>query len=307
MQQFKIYGAVVLAMIFWAFSFIWTQMAIESFPPVTLVGLRLVIASLILYVYGKMTGKLQPLRKKDVSAFLLLSFFEPYLYYMGETYALTMMSPTLVSVIIATIPLFAPVFAYLILKEKLTKSNIVGILVSIAGVLLVIYIPGAGLYADLTGIVLVFVAVFSAVFYAITLRKISSYYSITSIILYQSVIGIGFFLPTFLITDLSSVPNMQIMLQPVLALLMLSVFASVLAFVFFGGVVRKIGISKTNVFVNLIPVFTAVFSWLLLDQYLTFTQWMGIVIVVLGLFVSQISRKKQVSVKLETIAKVTDY
>ncbi len=282
-------------------------MAIESFPPVTLVGLRLVIASGILYLYGKATSKLQPLRKKDIPAFILLSFFEPYLYYMAETYALTMMSPTMVSVIIATIPLFAPLLAYLILKERITKSNIAGIMVSISGVLLVIYIPGAGMSADIVGVLLVFIAVFSAVFYAITLRKISTYYSITSIILYQSIIGVGFFFPTFLITDLSSVPTMHIMLRPVLALLMLSLFASVLAFVFFGAVVRTIGIAKTNVFANLIPVFTALFSWLLLDHFLTFTQWMGIVVVVLGLFVSQISRRKAVSVKLETIAKVTDY
>ena len=135
MQQFKMYGAIVMAMVFWAFSFIWTRMAIESFPPVTLVTLRLILATLILYTYARATGKFQSLRKEDVRMFILLAFFEPFLYYMGETYALTMMSPTLVSVIVATIPLFAPILAYFMLGEKVTKSNVAGIIVSIAGVL----------------------------------------------------------------------------------------------------------------------------------------------------------------------------
>ncbi|MDX9749414.1 MAG: DMT family transporter [Paludibacter sp.] len=307
MQQFKMYGAIVLAMVFWAFSFIWTRMAIESFPPVTLVTLRLILATLILYAYARATGKFQSLRKEDMRMFILLAFFEPFLYYMGETYALTMMSPTLVSVIVATIPLFAPVLAYFMLGERVTKSNVAGIIVSIVGVLLVIYVPGSGMYAEIWGVVLVFLAVFAAVFYSATLRRISAHYSIINIILYQSFIGLAFFIPAFLLIDLSSISTMQVSTQALGALLMLAVFASVIAFVFFGSVVRKIGIAKTNVFVNLIPVFTAIFSWLLLDQYLTFTQWMGIVVVVMGLFVSQINRRSRKTEKIETLTQVTEF
>jgi len=39
--------------------------------------------------------------------------------------------------------------------------------------------------------------------------------------------------------------------------------------------------------VNLIPVFTAILSWVILDEILTLSKWIGIVIVVVGLFVSQ--------------------
>jgi len=106
---------------------------------------------------------------------------------------------------------------------------------------------------------------------------------------------------------MKNIGDVNLTTQSLGALIMLAVFASVIAFVFFGSVVRKIGIAKTNVFVNLIPVFTAIFSWLLLDQYLTFTQWMGIVVVVLGLFVSQINRRSKKMEKIETLTKVTEY
>jgi len=76
------------------------------------------------------------------------------------------------------------------------------------------------------------------------------------------------------------------------ALLMLSVFASVIAFVLFAGAVRQVGVAKTNVFINLIPVFTAIFSWLILDEMITRSKWFGIFIVVVGLFVSQWGKMK---------------
>ncbi len=307
MQYVKMYGSIVLAMIFWSFSFIWTKVAMESFQPVTLVTMRLILASILLLLFSKFTGKLQRIKKKDIKWFFLLALFEPYLYYMGETYGLTMMSPTTASVIIATIPLFAPVLAYFMLREKITWTNILGILVSICGVMLVIYLPGSGMEAGFWGIVLMFLAVFAAVFYAATLRKISMHYHTVNVIMYQSIIGLVFFVPTFMVTDFSSISTLQITAKSLEALIMLSIFASVLAFVLFAWVVRKIGVAKTNVFVNLIPVFTAVFSWMLLDQYLAFSQWMGILIVVAGLFVSQLTRRKKVSLKIEEISKASGF
>jgi len=272
-----------------------------------LVTLRLIIASILLFTYAKATKKFQYVRLKDLKWFILLAFFEPYLYYMGETYSLTLLNPTLVAVIIATIPLFAPIVAYIMLGEKVSKMNILGIIISLLGVLLVIYSPGMGLDGSVWGILLVFLAVFAAVFYAATLRKISSYYKTVNIIFYQSLIGLAFFIPTFLVTDLSSIETLKISYKSMEALLMLAIFASVLAFVLFAGVVRKVGVAKTNVFVNLIPVFTAIFSYLIFNQYLTYNQWIGIAIVVSGLFVSQLGKKKKDQIKIEEIMKVTEY
>jgi drug/metabolite transporter (DMT)-like permease len=60
----------------------------------------------------------------------------------------------------------------------------------------------------------------------------------------------------------------------------------------FAGVVRKIGVARTNVFVNLIPVFTAIFAWWILNENLTLVKTVGIAVVVFGLFVSQMGKFK---------------
>jgi drug/metabolite transporter (DMT)-like permease len=274
-------------MVFWSFSFIWTRVAILSFPPMTLITLRLIIASVLLFVVAMVSGKFQKLRRKDFKLFLLLAFFEPFLYYVGETFGLTMVESTLAAVIVSTIPLFAPMLAFLILRERIGWANIVGIVISLVGVFFVIYQPGGGFTTNPWGVALLFLAVFAAICYATTLRKISTYYSTFNVIFYQSFIGLFFFIPTFFLTDFSTVMSIHVSKESLLALIMLSVFASVVAFVLFAGAVREVGVTRTNVFVNLIPVFTAILSWLILDEIITVSKWFGILIVVLGLFISQ--------------------
>ena len=287
LKSFKLYTSIVLAMVFWSFSFIWTRVAIESFPPMTLILLRLIIASVLLYGVSKISGKFQRLRRKDLKWFLLLAFFEPFLYYVGETYGLTMVKSTLASVIISTISLFAPVLAFVVLRERIAWANIIGILVSLVGVFLVIYEPQGGFNAHPGGVALLFLAVFSAICYATILRKVPTYYSTLNVIFYQSILGLIFFIPTFFLTDFSTIQNLKVSNESLLALVMLAVFASVIAFVLFAGAVRQVGVTRTNVFVNLIPVFTALFSWILLNEIISVSKWVGISIVVFGLFVSQ--------------------
>ena len=156
MQKLKTYSAISIAMLCWSFSFIWTRQAIESFNPVTLVMFRLVIATALLFAVSWLSGRLQKIRKQDMKWFFLLAFFEPFLYYMGETYGLTMVESTLASVIIATIPLFAPILAFFLLREKISIASIIGILVSLSGVFIVIYNPKGGFTANPVGIMLLF-------------------------------------------------------------------------------------------------------------------------------------------------------
>lgn len=297
MPTIKNYIAIVFAMIFWSVSFIWTRIAIDSFQPVTLISLRLLIASVLLFIVIASARKLQKIRWTDLKWFVLLAFFEPYLYYMGETYGLTMVESTLASVIVSTIPLFAPILAFFVLKERISMANILGIFVSLGGVVLVIYEPNGGFSANPLGVTLLFLAVFAAICYSAILRKISSHYKTINIIFYQSIIGLFFFIPTFFVTDFGSLQQIVITRDAIVSLLMLSVFASVIAFVLFADVVRKIGVARSNVFVNLIPVFTAIFAKIFLNEDLNWLKAIGIVVVVAGLFVSQFAGTKLKQIK----------
>jgi len=75
--------------------------------------------------------------------------------------------------------------------------------------------------------------------------------------------------------------------------LALAVFCSSLAFVAFTIATREIGVSKANVFANLIPVFTGIFSFLVIGETLNLQKIIGIVVVVAGLFFSQLKKSIQ--------------
>ena len=287
-----VYTAITLAMIFWSFSYVWTNIAIRSFTVLTLLESRLLVSSILIFLFGKLTKQLQLPRREDIKWFLLLALFEPFLYFIGETYGLTRISPTIASVMLATIPLFAPFSAYFLLKEKVSWANIAGIVVSFAGIITIVTVSSDTAAAtDPIGISLIAFAVISAIFYATILKKLSAHYNGITLITYQNIIGFFYFLPLFLGIEAPHLGEIVWRTDSIVCMLLLALFASFIAFVLFAEAVRRIGVTRSNVFCNLLPVLTAIFSALILHEVLPAQQIIGMVIVITGLFVSQISKK----------------
>lgn len=283
----------MLSMLFWAFSFVWVKEAYETFGPVTTIFLRLVISSLILMSFLKITGKLKPIDKADIKLILMLAFFEPFLYFMSESFGLKMVSSTLASVIISTIPIFSSIFAFLFLKEKISVLGIIGIVISFTGVGFLIFDNGFSLSAPALGIILMFIAVLSTIGYSLTLKNLAQKYSPVNIIAYQNAIGIFMFLPVWLFVEAGSITSLEYKSKSVFAIIELAIFASTIAFILFTKAIKVLGVAKTNMFINLIPVFTAVFAWWVIDEQLTSQKVTGILIVISGLFISQIRKRRR--------------
>jgi len=175
----------------------------------------------------------------------------------------------------------------------MTLWNFIGILISFSGVTLVIYEIGRGITASPLGVMLQFSAVFSAIAYTVVLRKISTRMNNLSIIFFQNLIGAIYFLPFWFIFEKNRLVATPVDIKAILAILKLSIFASTVAFIFFSYSVRHMGITKANLFVNVIPVCTAIFAWIILNDQLTLQKFIGIVVVIAGLFIAQLKFKKQ--------------
>lgn len=211
---------------------------------------------------------------------------------MGESHGLTYVSSTVAAVIVATIPLLSPIAAWYFFREKVTWKNIAGFALSFVGVALVVLNGSFRFDAPPIGIALEFLAVFSAIAYSIVLRKLVFRYNTFTIIAYQNLIGIFFFLPFWLIFDLKEFLATPFHPQAFRAILLLAVFASTLAFMLFTQSIRKIGVNRSNTFVNIIPVFVAVLSFFVLNEELGFQKIIGIIVVIAGLFLAQTRRRK---------------
>jgi len=291
----RTYGAVILSMIFWSFSFIWFKVANETYHPVTIVFIRLLFSIILLSAFLFLTDNFVKIQKKDRKLFLMLALFEPFFYFLGESFGLTYVSATAGSVLISTIPVFATIGAWIFFSERLKFINYAGIILSFLGVLIFIINRDGTLSYNIKGLALMTLAVISAVGYNLTLSRLVGSYSPVYIVNVQNVIGAVLFLPIFLITDLKHFISTPFTFGNFVPIIELAVFASCGAFILFAWSVKNMGITKANVFSNCIPVFTAVFSFIILGDKLTLQNIAGMIIVIAGLFLSQMnSRKKSI-------------
>ncbi|HPR56992.1 MAG TPA: DMT family transporter [Bacteroidales bacterium] len=286
------YILVILSMVFWGFSFVWSTIVLRYYDPVTTVLLRLILSSAIMFGGLKLFGRLQKIQREDYRLFLLSALLNPFLYFLGENYGLKYSSPTISAVIIATIPLFTPILGYLAFREKMTPLNVAGLFLSFFGVLFMLVDSNLSFSASPVGIAWLFMAVITAVFYAVLLKKLAFKYDAFTIIATQNLIGAFFFLPLFFVLDFREFIHVIPTTELIVSLLLLAFFASSLAFTFFTIGAHELGISKTSLFSNLIPVFTAVFSWLILNEQFEMQKIGGMALVLSGVLLSQVTGKK---------------
>jgi len=294
-NKFRIYGGIFLAMLFWAFSFIWFKIANKTFQPITIVFLRLIIAIIILTSYLLIKKKFEKIRKEDRKMFLMLATFEPFLYFLGESFGLTYVSATVGSVLISTIPVVATIGAWLIFRERLKIINYIGIIVSFAGVVIFVMNKDGALIFNMKGLALLMLAVFSATGYNLTLSRLVGRYEPVFIVNVQNIMGAILFLPVFIIFNLKTFLNTPFTPGALTPVIELAVFASCGAFILFAYSVRNLGITRANVFTNFIPIFTAFFSFLILGDKLTIQNIAGMMIVIAGLIMSQMNGRPKKS------------
>ncbi len=291
------YISLFFAMLFWGASFVLTKHLLIDFNPIFIIFARLLISSLIFVTTTLILFKRKFfIHKKHFILFISLAFFEPFVYFIFETYSLKMIDPSIVSVIIATIPLFMALFAFYFLKEFLTRKNMFGVVLSVFGIVIMLFPEFYGSTINFLGVGLAFGAVFSTIGYNYFLQKVPHQYSSLLVITWQNLIGLAAFIPILLIMNTKTELKLQFDslgdYKNLLFLILLAVFCSSIAFILYIKGVRAIGTARSNIFTNLIPVITASISFFLFDEAITWNKVIGIITVISGIFLVQMRSKR---------------
>ena len=306
--QYLAVVALIISMIIWSVSGIAIKHALAVLPPFTLIVLRFVPSVLLMLVIGLIWRNsplfgLQKMELRDLPLFLIAGFCQPFLYYLLETFTYDALnSPTIAETLLSTSPLLSPLFAAVLLRERVTKYNIIGIIISTMGVF-VLTLVGTTNYAigNYWGILLAFAAVSAAVIDSIMMRKVPARYSSLSFIFYAQLISLLFFIPIWfwkegigavLALDLSQRSTLHSPLSvALLCVAYLTVFASVIAFILFCFALRKVGVTSANAFNNIRPAFTALWMFMFFGEHLPAVKWVGMILIIFGLFVCQKQEK----------------
>lgn len=284
--------AGVIAMIIWGLSFIWSTQVYRNLNPTATIFLRLVIATIFFTAILFIFGFNEKVERKHLGLFALAAMFEPFLYFIFEGYGLKHTSPIIGSAIIAMIPLVTPVAATIFLKEKLSLMNILGFIVSFVGVMIMLINKDLEFVASTKGVIFLFCAVIVAVGYSISLAKLTRLYKPLTITWMQNIVGMIYFLPMTIIMEQFEPSNFGNVSEYIIPLVCLGVLCSAVAYSLWAFAFSKLGASRANVYSNLIPVFTGIFSFILGIEMLSSNKIIGIVLVVVGLVFSQIRKKE---------------
>lgn len=291
-----IYIASVFAITLWGMSYIWTDKLIAlGIPIFYFVFVRIFLAGIILFLFNTAYARIKRIQKQDWPKFLLLAFFEPFIYFICETYGLKLTgSPTLSAMVIATIPIFSIGAGIIFFKEKVSFINIIGVLATLIGIVMVAMAKGELGENFIWGVALLLTAVVSEVGHASITKSLSGNYSSQIIVMYQFLIGSVYLLPMFLWKGLDGF-SIETHFSPEVwyPIICLAVLCSSLAFSLWVSTIKNLGVAKSSIFSALIPVAAAIIAWILGHELLNSRQWTGIIISSLGVILSQYTIKKR--------------
>jgi drug/metabolite transporter (DMT)-like permease len=196
------------------------------------------------------------------------------------------------SIIVATIPLFVPFGMAAAYKEKVRGVTLIGILMSLIGLSVMLFLGGENnLDMNPRGIAWLFGAVLTAVVFTIVLVKLVGRYKPFTITAYQNLFGCLYFIPLMLLIDGGNLPLLSYSPKMIGLLVVLGVFCSTVAYVFYNMGVEHLGATSACIFTNAIPVFSLIAAILIGQETLTWSKPVGIVIVIAGVVIAQIPPK----------------
>jgi len=275
-------------MFIWASSFIALKAAMEDLGPFTVIFLRMIIASLC-FVYFIKSFLKYDFSKKDIKFILLLALFEPCLYFIFESKALQLTSASQAGMITSLMPIITAMAAGYFLKEIISKQLIFGSLIAMSGAIW-LSLQGVTTVSSpnpLLGNFLELLAMVCGAGYTITARYLSDKYSALFITAIQAFMGAIFFTPLF-IYEYFTIP-LNITMNSFLWVLYLGVVVTLAGYGLYNYALTKIQASKAAVFVYLIPVFTLILAYFVLNEKLSALEFIACFVILFGVFLSEVS------------------
>ena len=278
--------AIIIAMILWASSFIALKLAFRSYHPMVVIFGRLAVASICFMLFIRQF-KTTRYRSGDWKPILFMALCEPCLYFLFEAKALEQTTASQAGMISALLPLMVAVAARIFLKETITLRTVSGFIMAIIGA---IWMSVGGEASDdapnpVLGNFLEFIAMMCAVGYIITLKRLTERYSPFLMTAFQAVVGSLFYFPILLLP--STVLPVHFDLGGTIAVVYLGAFISFGAYGLYNLGLSRVPASHASAFINLIPIFTVILGWLILNERFSPHQYYAALLILIGIFYSQ--------------------
>jgi drug/metabolite transporter (DMT)-like permease len=277
--------AIMGTIIFWGLSFVSSKAILNTgVPPMTMVFLRFLSASIILYpLFKRIEPNVKILPQNRISL-ILSGVFGISVYFYFEATGIKLTTVSNASMIIATIPVLTLIVDYVLYNTPLTWYKTTGILLSVAGVFIIIGRPG---HEDpstnvLAGNLLMLGACLCWVTYNLFSKSLKVKYSGLTITTNQCIYGMIFLIPLALLEYRQWIP---ISLPAALNILYLAVFCSAVSYFLYIYALSHLGPVTVTSFLNLVPVVSVTGGIIFLQEQISLPQILGGIIVLTGVYI----------------------
>ena len=285
--------SLLVAMILWASSFVALKIAFRHYDPMVVIFGRMLVASVcFLCILHRFRGAFT-YRKGDIRTIFLMTLCEPCVYFILEAKAVENTTASQAGMITPMMPLMVAIAAWIFLKERISAKTLSGFVIAIIGAC---WMSSASQTSESApnpalGNFLEFLAMICAAVYTILMKRLTRRYPPFFLTGIQALAG-GVFYFGMLFFPSTALPTT---FDPVstLAIIYLGSFITLGAYGCYNFGVSCIPASQASAFVNLIPVLTVFFGWLVLGEQFTASQYLAALLVFAGVLISQKGHVKE--------------
>ncbi|HET7713525.1 MAG TPA: DMT family transporter [Patescibacteria group bacterium] len=276
--------ALLLSGILWGASTPANKLTLEEIPPFSLAFLRFLLATVILTPVFLLKGARTPIHRRDLGRLIVLGLFGITLN-IGTTFVgLTMTTGLDAVAIFSMVPLLVAVASSIFLGEKLTKTNLFGQILALAGVGAVALSPTGPASNRLLGDALLLISAISVVFYIILSKELFRKYHSATITGFIFLVGVVTFAP-LAGWELFQNPDWitGVTHQGLLGLGFIAIFTSVVAYLAFEWGLEHSTASLAGLIEHVQLLFGAVLSAVLLNELLSTGFVLGSGLILVGI------------------------
>jgi len=282
------YLKLLATMACWGGTFVAGRMLAGVIPPVIAAFLRFAVASVILlFLLHRHEGRFPSLNRSQLRSVVLLGLTGVMGYNIAFFKGLETIQASRAGLIIALNPVGIALLSALVGGEPLRPFRALGVAVSVVGAMLVISRGQLSLLASGvgTGELILLGCVLCWALYSVIGRHAMRGLSPLAAVTYSAVAGTLFLAPLALshgvLSDIFSYGP-----KAYASILYLSVFGTVIGFLWYYQAIKEIGAVRSGVFINFVPLFALLFGVLLLGETLTSSLLQGALLVVTGAWIT---------------------
>ena len=284
-------GLLLLTVLFWGVNFSVVKFALTALSPLAFNGLRFVIASITMLLLARAAGHRFNFSKRHLLYLVGLGVLGNTAYQLFFVFGIDNTTADNASLMLATAPVWVALIGTLTGVEQVEPRGWLGVLLSLAGIVLIILgsdqqadfrFGGANLFGDM----LVLAATLCWSSYTLLIRPLMRHYSSAAVTSVSTLMGA---IPLLLVSTpaLIRLEWSQVPFSGWTALGFSGVFGISLAYFFWNYGVSRLGSARTSFYSSLTPPIALLTAWLWLGETLTGWQGLGALLALSGVVLAR--------------------